>query len=182
MEIKMEQTIVDDIYSRFTDLIEFLEIRNQPSFRISVEENFRKSLLLAAASYFEKALIDRLIEFTKDASNSNNLIVEFMKNKSLRRQFHTLFDWDKNNANKFFRLFGEGFLGYMKDEVNQNDNLDNAIKSFLEIGRERNRLVHSNFGSFNLEKTPNEIYELYKNGISFLNDIPLHLRCIKGFQ
>lgn len=43
------------------------------------------------------------------------------------------------------------------------------MKSFLEIGHLRNILVHSNFASYSLlDKTVEEIYELYNEGLGFV--------------
>ena len=41
----------------------------------------------------------------------------------------------------------------MKARVKAEAQLDESIRAFLEIGRERNRLVHQNYGMFTLEKT-----------------------------
>ena len=39
----------------------------------------------------------------------------------------------------------------------------------MEIGRDRNRMVHDDFGSFSLEKTSEEIYETYRIGSRFVD-------------
>lgn len=64
----------------------------------------------------------------------------------------------------------------MKAEVKSDENLAGAIKAFNEIGLERNRLVHQNFGTFTLEKTAAEIFALYKTAEGFLDVIPNKLR------
>ena len=51
----------------------------------------------------------------------------------------------------------------MKSMVSGDEKLDSSIKAFIELGRERNRLVHQNFGTYSIEKTSKEIYELYEN-------------------
>ena len=51
-----------------------------------------------------------------------------------------------------------------------------AIEAFLEIGRERNRLVHQNFGTFTLEKTSKEIYDTYRSAVEFVEWVPRELR------
>jgi hypothetical protein len=42
----------------------------------------------------------------------------------------------------------------------------------MELGAERNRLVHTDFGSFSLEKTSEEIYDLYKKALKFVESFP----------
>lgn len=166
----MAMTIVDRLYKDFREIISYLEKEGEISFRSNVDENFRKSLLLAAASYFEERIVEDLIDFF--ITNSHELGVEFIKNKAIKRQYHTFFNWDGNNANQFFSLFGTQFKTFMNTEVANDENLELGIKAFLEIGRERNRLVHQNFGAFYLEKTADEIYQLYNQALNFVNALP----------
>jgi hypothetical protein len=75
---------------------------------------------------------------------------------------------------RFFGLFGEAFKSYMLMRLKQDTQLDAAIKAFLELGRERNRLVHQNDGTFALTKTAEEIFQLYLTARPFvegLNDL-----------
>ena len=83
----------------------------------------------------------------------------------------SLFDWEKNNANTFFAFFGQDFKFFMEEKVKNDDSLNSSIKNFLEIGRERNRLVHQNFGNYNIEKTLEEIFESYKQSLNFTTKI-----------
>jgi hypothetical protein len=141
-----------------------------------VDDNFRKSLLLCVASYFEKSLSDHIADFIHEVSAKNTAAVEFVKNKAIRYQYHTWFSWDSRNANKFFSLFGEGFKKFMESRVREDRGLDASVKAFLEIGEGRNRLVHKDFGSFSLEKTTAEIYELYEKASVFVEMMPAALR------
>ena len=49
-------------------------------------------------------------------------------------------------------------------------------QAFMEIGRDRNRLVHQNFGSFSLEKTSSEIYDAFRLATKFVDWFPDALR------
>jgi len=80
-----------------------------------------------------------------------------------------LFDWESNNANRFFAWFGEDFKNQMKSLAKDDEKLNLSIQSFLEIVKERNRLVHQNFGEIYIEKTADEIYNLYKKSLYFIN-------------
>jgi hypothetical protein len=157
-------------------LISYLDQGNQPSLRSTVDENFRKALLLAAASYFEHRIVNDILAFVRESSSENSLLVEFVNNKAISRQYHTFFNWNETNANQFFGLFGTTFKNFIKQELRSDDQLSSSIKAFLEIGRERNRLVHQDFGTFSLEKTSDEIYELYKSALTFVESIPSKLR------
>ena len=127
---------------------------------------------MTVASSFERRLTDTVINFTIEATSEKHLLVWLVRNKAVSRQYHTWFDWNKRNANKFFGLFGPAFRNYAKSIVNEDDDLQSSIRSFLEIGDARNRLVHQDFGSFTLEKTSEEIYSLYSSASKFVDWIP----------
>jgi hypothetical protein len=173
-ELKI-MTIVDRLHGDFHSLISYLDNAHEPSFRSTADESFRKSLLLAAASYFEDRVTACIVSFVHNHSQQNELLVSFVKEKALNRQYHTLFDWDRNNANKFFSLFGTSFKSFMQGELRKEPNLDKSVQAFLEIGRERNRLVHQNYASYSIEKTAEEIYELYKSALMFVELLSAHL-------
>ena len=54
--------------------------------------------------------------------------------------------------------------------IKANDELDNSIKAFIEIGHLRNILVHSNFAEYVYEqKTHDEIFTLFQKAEPFLD-------------
>ena len=171
----MNKTIVDQLYHEFKELVSYLDQTGQISFHDVANKNFTKVLLLAAASYFEDRLIKELIQFIKTSARENELLVEFCKNKAISRQYHTYFDWDKKNTNRFFSLFGDPFRKSMEKAIKDDDKLATSIQAFLEIGGERNRLVHQNFGTFTLEKTTDEVYQLYEKALYFVEVLPKKL-------
>ena len=87
-----QPTVVDRLYDEFKSLVKYLEQDNEVSFRITVDENFRKVLLLAAASHFENCITNHILEFAHEISNENELLVSFIKNKAVSRQYHSYFD------------------------------------------------------------------------------------------
>lgn len=169
-------TVVDTLWHDFRGLLDYLDESQQVSLRNVAEETFRKAILLAAASHFEHRLSEDILTFVKESSNSNRLLLSFVKNKAVSRQFHTFFDWDTSNANKFFRLFGEDFGAFMSAELRADDALRTSLEAFLEIGRERNRIVHQDFASYSLEKTAEEIYDLYGRALQFVEMVPAKMR------
>lgn len=111
------------------------------------------------------------------------MTMAFVRNKGLERQYHTLFSWEKSNANSFFGLFGTDFKDYMTSQVKNDQDLDDSIKAFLRLGETRNELVHGNFAIFPLERTAEQIYELYRQASLFVDLLPLKLReCAKQHQ
>ena len=104
-----------------------------------------------------------------DETAAHPAILALVKAKAVARQYHTWFDWDGRNANSFFRLFGRTFLENMRRKVEDDAVLKEGILAFLEIGRERNRLVHEDYGSFSMEKTSDEIYQLHRSAMVFVD-------------
>lgn len=171
----MPETIVDRLNGEFSALLQILEDAKEISLRSTADDNFRKSLLMDSASHFEHKMTEHVLNFIHKSTNGNLLATSFVKNKAVSRQYHTWFNWEQRNANSFFGLFGDGFCTFMKEKVGKDQDLADSIRAFLEIGAGRNRLVHQDFGSFYLEKTSPEIYQLYKKAMKFVNDFPYAL-------
>ena len=169
-------TIVDALHQEIEDLLNFLDAANEISLRNTVDGNFRKALLLAAASNFEKRLTDGVVAFVEELTSQDHVLAWLVKKRVVARQYHTWFDWDRANANRFFGMFGLSFSRHVQRIIEDDNGLSSSVQSFMEIGRERNRMVHEDFGSFSLEKTSEEIYEAYRNGSIFVDWVPGALR------
>lgn len=162
--------IVESLYKETSELDQFLMSQNELSLRVAADSNLRKSILLASASYFEREINELILEFVRSCTDDEK-IVNFIQKKALSRQYHTLFNWNGKNCNSFLGLFGEEFKKDFALKVSGNQNLELAIRDFLEIGRERNRMVHQDFGQFSLEKTSKEINEIHKSAKVFLLEL-----------
>lgn len=169
-------TIVDSLHDDFRTLLAYLDEKKEVSLRSVADANLRKTLLIAAASSFERCLTEIVVEYAKEATSENHVLVWLVKNKAVRGQYHQWFDWNKKNANRFFSLFGKAFKKYAETTVKDNEDLRSSIHAFLEIGRLRNQLVHQDFGSFTLEKTSQEIYDLYASAKKFVEWFPHTIR------
>ena len=169
----MSATVVDRLHREFSDLVGVLESAGELSLRSVADDNLRKSLLMASASYFERRMTEAVLEFVAAVTADGHILTWLVRNKVVSRQYHTWFDWDKKNVNSFFGLFGVDFLESMKNSVDQDAELKGSIEAFLEVGRERNRLVHQDFGSFTMEKTAKEIYDLYSAAMKFVDWFPI---------
>ena len=168
------------MYEDYRALIEYLDGQKEISFRSSVGAIFPKTLAIAAGSYFEERIRASICEFIVEASNGQELIIQFTKNKAIERQYHTYFDWGKQNANHFFSLFGHDFRIHMETIIKGDSELDEAVKSFLEMGNIRNSLVHQNFIDFSFEKTSEEMYQMYQKALVFVERLPELLRAHPG--
>lgn len=171
----MPNTVVDRLFGEFNDLIKYLDERKEISLRSAAESNFSKSLLLAAASYFERRICSDMVAFVVEQSHTS-MVVDLVQRGAIRRQYHTFFDWDAGNANKFFSLFGNGFKEFMTARIREDTLIAAGIRNFIEIGRDRNRMVHEDFGTYTLEKTAEEIYIAYKSALVFVDGLAGLLR------
>lgn len=169
-----EQTPIDRLYSEATAAIQILQRNSELSLQVAAADHFRKALLLATASYFEEYLCNSVAIFVREHAKTA-LIENFVRNKAIARQYHTWFAWDKKNANQFFGLFGKEFRQLMDDRIRSAPQLQSAIEAFLELGNDRNLLVHQNYATFAMEKTLDEVYELYQRASLFVSAIPAAL-------
>jgi hypothetical protein len=169
-------TAIDRLYKESTAVIDTLQKAAEVSLQVSAADNLRKSLLLATASYFEHRLCTAVVEFVRDRTGGSTLVEQFVRNKAVARQYHSWFKWEDHNANHFFGLFGNEFRIAMDDRIQASDELRASIRAFLEVGNERNKLVHQDYTTFPLEKTLEEIYGLYRSALQFVELLPDALR------
>ena len=166
--------IVEDFYAKYNDLIGKLQSGDDLSLHVWATDFFRRILVIVMANYLENEVNSTLQNFF-DSKSGNLLISEFSK-RSMKRQYHTYFDWDSGtNANQFFALFGRTFKDKAKEDVRTNADLDEGIRAFLEIGRTRNILVHQGLHSANIEKTADEFYDSFAKAIIFMNYLRTNL-------
>jgi hypothetical protein len=171
-----ERTSVDRLYAEATEVIRVLDAGAEISLRVSAADQFRKALLLAAASYFEHRICNLLVEFVRECAGGSTLVENFVRIKAITRQYHTLFAWDARNANHFFGPFGDEFRAIMIKRIGDSQEMQASVRAFLEVGSERNKLVHQDYATFPLEKTLEEIYELYRSALNFVESLPLAFR------
>ena len=148
----------------------------EPSLAATVDDVFKKTLLLSAASYCESRLTEILLSLYESKCGGSVALSEFVRNQALGRKYHQLFNWEANNANQFFGLLGEDFKAHMLGKLKANSDYKNAEAAFLELGRLRNQAVHDNLAAFSLEKSVGEVLELYDRARSFLNIVDNEVR------
>jgi hypothetical protein len=171
-------SIIDRIYQDNLDLLTFLQEKNEPSFMVQFDTVFTKTLLLSAASYFEHEICRMVQAFIEYKAQNDECVIAIVKQKAIERQYHTYFDWNGKNANKFFSLFGSTFKEKRLQDIKDNPDLQSAIKSFLELGNERNKLVHQNFADCTIEKTAEEVYKLYQQAAVFIDFLDSQFRSL----
>lgn len=175
-------TAIDRLYAEAKAVLRLLEESSQPSLQNAAGDNFRKGFLLATASYFEHRVCNVVVDFVRQSSNGSILVETFLRNKAIERQYHSWFDWRAQNATQFYGLFGGEFKTQMVEQV-KTEEMQKSVRAFLELGNERNKLVHQNYATFSMEKTLEEIYELYKSASKFVDILPEALKtCEQNFR
>lgn len=176
---------VDLLYDDYIALKSLLESTKEVSLLSSYTNTFRKVLILSCGSYFEEQVTKILKKYAYKCSSGDDKLVNFIYNQAIAGKYHTLFDWGKQNdpdspkktANRFYSLFGVEFAEEVKTELksettrfgNKSECINQAITAFLELGHLRNILVHNNFAEYSYnQKTPEDIYNLYKDAIFFV--------------
>ena len=159
---------INSLYEEYGELIEFCRVNGQVSFELYINDTYKKALLLSAASYFEIVITKTIHEVVNSETKQNLEIVSFVDNKAIKRQYHTFFNWDGNNSNQFFGLFGDAFKRRAREEI-QATRLEEAEAAFMAIGRERNRLVHQNYIEAQINDTFEEIFAKYKKACDFVD-------------
>lgn len=163
-------TPIQKLVESYQALHSFLTENNMISEDVEVQDHYRKILLLSCASFYESEITSVIRQFVK-ANSTNDMVYEFLNSKAIERQYHTYFDWKNTSANinSFLGLFGNQFKQQISSELKERDDLQKCVKAFIEIGRERNKMVHENFLEYNLEKTFDEIILLHNEALDFIS-------------
>jgi hypothetical protein len=169
-------TPVDRLFSEFNAVLESFNLPDQISESMVSRDQFRKSLLLAAASFFENRIADAVLSFVSRETSNIEMISSLVRIKVVKRQYHTWFDWEHLRATPFYAMFGDSFKAFMTQLMKVDEDLKNSVQAFLELGNERNRLVHQDFATFQMEKTLEEVYDLYKIANVFVEFVPNALK------
>lgn len=171
----MHRTIIDTIYKEHTELVSILNEHKEISIKSTTDNKFSKTLILSSASYFEAKIIETIEDFVSKTTQGNESLKQFIRKQALDRKFHTLFDWNSNNINKFFNFFGDESKEKHRKNLKENGELESQISDFLYICKTRNTLVHTNFANQTIDATPEEIFEKYKNALNIIEYIESHL-------
>lgn len=167
---------IEELVSDHRQLMTHLQSYGQLQLSSRVEDAFSKTLMIAAASYFEVRLTQIIIEIYRGATQGTEVLAQFVQRRAIGRQFAQLFNWGDPNANSFYILFGLEFSDYMKKQIQADSALDAAVRAFLEIGNLRNQMVHGDYAAFQLNKTVDEVYGLYHSATRFLDEFPIAIR------
>ena len=163
----MHSVKINALKQEYDELIEFCREQQQVSFEMYINDTYKRSLLLSIASFFETTISKAIYDFAGQRSQNDPELVALVNNKAIQRQYHSLFDWDANNANKFLKLFGEPFKQKTRNKI-QKKGLTDAEIAFITIGKERNILVHQNYIEAPVNYTFEEIFSKYELACDFV--------------
>jgi len=167
----MESDKIKKLKTDHDEIMKYLKNQNQIDFAILVGNSYTKSLLMSVASYFESVITSAIGNYSHIVTKDNDMLVSFIYNKGIERQYHTYFNWkDGKSANNFFGLFG-GTAKAKAEKLIKDKELDDSVKAFLQIGQERNKLVHQNYIEVNLNTTFDELYDRYIVACAFVGFI-----------
>jgi len=160
-------TIIDTRVLEHRALVAFLREHVQESMAFYVEYDFRKVLIVSAASFIEKRIVDTLHAFASKAADQR--IEHVLRNTVFKREkFSSLFEWSGNNVNAFLKQFGEDFKKLLAESISNDLQLSNGAKSFLKLGHLRNNLVHNNFADSSSDQTVEDVYAEYNSAMCFV--------------
>ena len=160
-------TPINGFVEDYHELKGYLLENGQISLENNVENHLKKVMLLSCASYYETQ-IQEIIKSFVQRNSTDDKVSNFVLNKAISRQYHTYFTWDGNNVNSFLGLFGEEFKKEVSAIISQDEVLKEQMKAFLQLGNERNKMVHENFLVYNLEKTFDEIIQMNEKSGKFV--------------
>lgn len=165
--------VVQEVFDEHAVIVAHLQNAGELSFSTTLEATLPKVMLLAAASNLEEQVKQALTDFAKRVAGDAEELVSFLQNKAIERQYHTLFSWDGKNANQFFGLFGENFKDRMKALVDEDTELRQAIRDFLDLGNARNTLVHGDYASAAMDKSARDVLNQYQSACKFVRQLEL---------
>ena len=155
-------------YQDEKELYLYLMERGEISFASYIDNVYKKVLLLSAASYFESEISQKIIDYAKAVTKTDQRIAVLVEKKVIERQYHTFFAWDCNNTNSFWSLFGAETKEKVRKKIKEDSALEQAEKDFLDLGNKRNQLVHQNFSEHDINTTIDEIYNEYLSACKFV--------------
>jgi hypothetical protein len=172
----IDPTVVRGMVADHEAIRTHLMTQGEVSFAATLEVSIPKVALLSAASWVEDQVQRIVLDLFQEAMADAPHRVSFVKAAGVDRRYHTWFDWDRRNANKFFGLFGSDFKEYCAQQVRDDPHLSASIAAFMELGDLRNTLVHENFASFPLGKSLAEVEALFNDALQFVEALPALLR------
>jgi len=159
------EPLVEGLHGRLSSLLTYLKDDTDPSDSTDLKSVFTKYFVVSAASYFESFVLEN-IHVALETEN-NRACLNFINNKALKRQYHSLFKWDGKNVNTFLGLFGEEISKLVNESVKGNSEYTQGMADFLFLGNLRNELVHKRLADFSTDITLDEAKGKFSRALVF---------------
>ena len=160
---------IPDIIALHGGVMEVLNKQGDEPAITLANDIFRKFLTVCAASRLEEETKNAIRKIVREiAGHPGNLLLNLVEAGILERSYHNLFDWQRNNANRFYGFFGRDFRKFMQKKEEEDEDFADAAKSFVMLGRERNNLVHSDLAAAEFEWTERDVELRFLQAENFL--------------
>lgn len=163
---------VKDEYDRFQDNIKDLneEISKNNTFvslLIDYRQEYTKVFVIFCANSFEKIITSYLPQLLR----IENCPVKnkFFNTMFFDRKYHTLFDWNGNNANSFIGLFSTEVKTKLSNLRDTNSEFKECEKAFLNLGRLRNMIVHNGIINYSFQNKIDDVYHMFEQSLEFIS-------------
>lgn len=167
-EFKAIHEMYNNYFENIRLIDEKLGLEGNVSLASEYKQLYIKIFLVASANSFERCFLRVIPEIL--GFNNDSIHAEFVKNQALTRKYHTLFSWDKNNANAFFSLFGKKFKEHIENYRKSGVKFSDYEKAFLLLGKYRNAIVHDGITLYSVEMSLDAGYQLFEDSIQFCID------------
>lgn len=159
---------IEAFYAAQSSVKQLLLDAEEISLANDLENLLAKTLVVATASYFEDFLTEFILSHIRKHS-SDPSVPEFCRTSAIQQRYHTWFDWNVSNANKFFSLFGEAIRNKAANSLRVNGDLVDAVAAFMFLGSQRNLIVHRNMLAYTLPDTSDQIIGKARQALIFIN-------------
>lgn len=149
------------IFSEFQAALALIPVE-QISVRSDLSALYTKVLAVSCGSEFED-VVSRVVERAISARIKSAPFAEAVVQRLITRKYFQLFDFDKANINKLLELFPAEAKPRYGDLVTAETWINQSIKDFMALNRERNRLVHQNFAAASSDYTAEEVFALFES-------------------
>jgi hypothetical protein len=148
---------VERVYEDLVGIQRIVDASNNPSAKTAFAEHSAKTLLTAGASYFERRIMGAIQVYVE--ASTTKAAVGFFAFQGLERKFFSLFDFTSSakNVNVFLAKFGPDFANWAKVDLLKSGIDEEVQFAFVDFCRLRNLLIHSNYATFNINKTFAEV-------------------------
>lgn len=165
--LRPAESYVERLWNELDDLEQYVS-KAGPTVVVNTKSAFAKAMILAAGNWLERRTLQAILDVAKSASSQETLVF-LVKRRVLKRQFHTLFDWNSGKVDFFLSHFGPDFKKEAQEAAKQNEEVLRASLDFMELIGERNTLAHDKRISDEAQFTPEQVRSKFYNAAGWVS-------------